>query len=104
MRAGIAAVVGLTAAQAGLFALHLLAPDGGTTMIRRFFPWQVLNLFERPPNAVPLGVVAVTAIAALVVRGRFGLPASSAICWLLALLAIALAGRGVATSLAGALD
>ena len=48
---GAAAVVGgLLFAQAALFALHYLAPSSGQTMIRRFFLWQVVNLFEVPPD------------------------------------------------------
>ena len=48
---GVAIVAGLLAAQAGIFALHYLAPSSGDTMIRRFFLWQVLNLFEVPPRS-----------------------------------------------------
>ena len=49
-RMGAAIAVGLAAAQALLFALHYLAPSSGETMIRRFFLWQVLNLFETPAD------------------------------------------------------
>ena len=31
-----------------LFALHAMDPPSGDTMVRRFFLWQVVNLFERP--------------------------------------------------------
>ena len=44
----IAVGAGLLAAQAAIFALHYFAPSSGETMVRRFFLWQVLNLFERP--------------------------------------------------------
>ncbi len=63
-----AIVAGLIVAQAGIFALHFLAPQSGETMIRRFFLWQVLNLFEQPPLAAPLGVVLIVSLVALVVR------------------------------------
>ncbi|HEX4913194.1 MAG TPA: hypothetical protein VFV51_04510, partial [Vicinamibacterales bacterium] len=43
-----AAVGGLVAGQLVLFAMHALDPPSGDTMVRRFFLWQVLNLFERP--------------------------------------------------------
>lgn len=48
LRATIAIVAGLLAAQALLLALHWMAPTSGGTMVRRFFLWQVINLFERP--------------------------------------------------------
>jgi hypothetical protein len=65
---GAAILAGLAAAQALIMALHFLLPpsDGGGTMIRRFFLWQVLNLFERPAGA-PVGVVgAAVAVGVLV--------------------------------------
>lgn len=54
---GAALVTGLAVAQAVLVALNYAAPANGDTMIRRFFLWQVLNLFEVPHGA-PLGVIA----------------------------------------------
>jgi hypothetical protein len=47
--ATLAVGIGLIVAQAGIFALHFIAPQSGGTMIRRFFLWQVLNLFKQPP-------------------------------------------------------
>ena len=44
----IAVLAGLLAGQAVIFTLHALAPSSGETMVRRFFLWQVLNLFEPP--------------------------------------------------------
>ncbi len=45
----LAAIVGgLVVAQAALFLLHAVDPPSGDTMVRRFFLWQVVNLFERP--------------------------------------------------------
>jgi hypothetical protein len=43
-----ATVGGLLAAQAVLLLLHAIDPPSGETMVRRFFLWQVVNLFERP--------------------------------------------------------
>jgi len=65
-----AIMAGLVVAQAGLFAMHFLAPQSGETMIRRFFLWQVLNLFERPPIAPPVGLALMSAVVALVIRPR----------------------------------
>lgn len=59
--ATIAVVAGLVAGQALLFAFHAMAPSSGETMVRRFFLWQVLNLFERPGERqfmIPLIVMA----------------------------------------------
>ncbi len=70
-------VAGLVAGQLAIFAVHALAPPtNGDVMVRRFFLWQVLNLFERPPLDLPrllpvaalAGVVVASAIA--FVRGR----------------------------------
>ena len=58
-----AATAGLLAAQALLMGLHFVTPEsGGSTMIQRFFLWQVLNLFEQPQGA-PLGAIFATLIA-----------------------------------------
>ena len=45
-----ATVGGLLSAQAVLLLLHAIDPPSGETMVRRFFLWQVVNLFERPGN------------------------------------------------------
>jgi hypothetical protein len=58
--------IGLAAAQAALMAVHFAVPHsagGGDTMIRRFFLWQVLNLFETPRGA-PVGLVAALVVLA----------------------------------------
>ncbi len=77
MRRAAWLVAGLVAGQLALFAVHALAPSGnGDVMVRRFFLWQVLNLFERPPLDLPrllpvaalAGVVAASALA--FIRGR----------------------------------
>ncbi len=60
--ATIAVAAGLVAGQAVLFALHYFAPSSGDTMVRRFFLWQVLNLFERPGDrqfVIPLVVMVI---------------------------------------------
>lgn len=67
---GIAA--GLALAQVGIFLLHFAAPRSGSTMIKRFFLWQVLNLFERPPLAAPLGLVLIAGLVALLLRPSTG--------------------------------
>jgi hypothetical protein len=64
-----ATVVGLAAGQGVLLALHAIEPSSGETMVRRFFLWQVLNLFEVPGDrqfAIPL--VAVTVLVLLAPR------------------------------------
>jgi hypothetical protein len=65
--AAAAVVVGLIAAQALLFGLHYFAPSSGDTMVRRFFLWQVLNLFERPDDRqfmIPVVVMVLGVIVA----------------------------------------
>jgi hypothetical protein len=68
-----AVVVGLIAAQAVLFVLHALEPSSGETMVRRFFLWQVLNLFERPADRQFGIVLTAMVIAWLVVPKRAAL-------------------------------
>ena len=43
-----ATIAGLLGGQLVLLALHAMDPPSGDTMVRRFFLWQVVNLFERP--------------------------------------------------------
>jgi hypothetical protein len=65
-RATVAVVAGLAAGQLFLFTLHWLTPGSGETMVRRFFLWQVLNLFERPAPrqfTMPLVAMAVAWLA-----------------------------------------
>lgn len=50
LNGGIAIASGLLLAQLAVFALHYAVPSSGETMIRRFFLWQVVNLFETPPD------------------------------------------------------
>jgi hypothetical protein len=66
LRVALAMGVGLAAGQLLLFALHGMAPSSGETMVRRFFLWQVLNLFERPGDRqfmIPLLVMVIGWIA-----------------------------------------
>lgn len=69
--ASLAILAGLGAAQVLLVSLHFLMPPsgGGGTMIRRFFLWQVLNLFERPSGA-PVGVVCAAVVVGLLLAPR----------------------------------
>lgn len=72
-------LAGLVAGQLAIFAVHALAPPtNGDVMVRRFFLWQVLNLFERPPLDLPrllpvaalAGVTVVSVLAFLGARRR----------------------------------
>ncbi len=65
--AAIAIIAGLVAGQAILLAFHYAAPTSGDTMVRRFFLWQVINLFERPGDRqfmIPLIVMVIAWVAA----------------------------------------
>jgi len=73
----VAVIAGLVGAQAAIFAVHAMAPPtNGDVMVKRFFLWQVLNLFEHPPldlaRAWPLAAAAggAVAVALAVVRAR----------------------------------
>ena len=62
-----ASTTGLVLAQLLLLGLHALEPSSGETMVRRFFLWQVINLFERPGDrqfGIALMVVLVAAVIA----------------------------------------
>ncbi len=68
VRRTAAVVAGLVAAQAAIFAVHAMAPpSNGDVMVKRFFLWQVLNLFEHPPldlaRAWPLAAAIGGAVA-----------------------------------------
>lgn len=67
LRMTAATVAGLVIGQLILFALHYLAPASGDTMVRRFFLWQVLNLFERPGDRqfmIPIVIMVIGWIVA----------------------------------------
>ena len=75
LAAAVAVGVGLLAAQATLFALHALEPSRGETMVRRFFLWQVLNLFEVPASRQYGVLLAAMVVAWLIVPARAALAA-----------------------------
>ncbi|MEO8681268.1 MAG: glycosyltransferase family 39 protein [Vicinamibacterales bacterium] len=80
LKATAAVVAGLLAAQAAIFVFHYLAPSSGETMIRRFFLWQVFNLFEVPPDR-QFGIVFLSMLLAwLLVPARAGLTLVIALC------------------------
>lgn len=93
LAAAAAIVFGLMAAQGLLFGLHALEPVSGETMVRRFFLWQVLNLFEVPGDR-QYGLVLTLMVVAWVLA-----PARAAITTVVALSATAMV---VAFSLARA--
>ena len=71
----VAIAGGLVAAQAVIFLVHAMAPPtNGDVMVKRFFLWQVLNLFERPPldlaRAWPIAAAAGGAVAAALAAVR----------------------------------
>ena len=86
-----AVLVGLAAAQATLFVLHALEPGNGETMVRRFFLWQVLNLFEVPADRQYGVVLAVMVMTWLVVPARAALAAVIALCATAMVIAFSLA-------------
>jgi len=62
VHAALSVVAGLVIGQAILFALHASMPSSGDTMVRRFFLWQVVNLFERPGDrqfGIPIVVMVI---------------------------------------------
>ena len=64
-----AAVVGLALGQLLLLALHALEPASGETMVRRFFLWQVINLFERPGDR-QFGIALVVALVGTIIAPK----------------------------------
>lgn len=80
LAATAAVTVGLVVAQGGMFLLHALEPSSGETMVRRFFLWQVLNLFEAPPTGQYGTVLVALVIAWLLSPGRAVLGATIALC------------------------
>lgn len=76
-----AAAAGLLIGQLALFALHAMDPPSGDTMVRRFFLWQVLNLFERPGDrqfGIALVVMALAVLLAPRRKARWAIGALSA--------------------------
>ena len=87
----VAVVVGLAAAQAALFWLHALEPSSGETMVRRFFLWQVLNLFEVPADRQYGFLLAAMVLAWLIVPRRAALATVLALCGTAMVIAFSLA-------------
>ena len=91
--ATLAVVSGLVIGQLVLFGFHYAAPTSGDTMVRRFFLWQVLNLFERPGErqfVMPLVVMVI------------GLIAAPKRAWMISVVALSIAAAVFAFSLAQA--
>jgi hypothetical protein len=75
-----AAVAGLLLGQLVIFAMHALDPPSGDTMVRRFFLWQVINLFERPGDRQFGIALVVMVLGVLLMPRRKGLWIVSALC------------------------
>ena len=91
--ATLSVMAGLVIGQAVLFALHASVPSSGETMVRRFFLWQVINLFERPGDR-QFGIpIVVMVIAWLVAPKR---------AWAISVVALSIAAAMFAFSLAQA--
>jgi hypothetical protein len=88
-----AVIGGLVAAQATIFALHALQPAAGETMVRRFFLWQVLNLFVGPGDRQFMVPVAVMLIACVAAPKR---------AWTISVVALSMTSMIIALSLARA--
>ena len=69
LRSTAAAAAGLMLGQLLLFALHALEPSSGEAMVRRFFLWQVINLFERPGDR-QFGIALVVALVGMVIAPK----------------------------------
>jgi hypothetical protein len=91
--ASVAVIAGLIGAQAAIFALHALQPAAGETMVRRFFLWQVLNLFVRPGSGQFMVPVVVMVIAWIAAPRR---------AWLITVIALSLSAMMIAFSVARA--
>jgi hypothetical protein len=86
-----AVVAGLLAAQAALFGLHALEPASGETMVRRFFLWQVLNLFEVPGDRQYGLVLTLMVVAWVLAPARAALIGVTALCGTAMVVAFSLA-------------
>jgi hypothetical protein len=71
LKATSAIVTGLLLAQALLLAMHAIDPPSGETMVRRFFLWQVVNLFERPGDR-QFGIAFVVMVIAVLIAPKRG--------------------------------
>jgi hypothetical protein len=90
-QAGLAIALGLLAPQLVLFALHYLVPSSGGTMIRRFFLWQILNFFERPPDRQFGIALVVMVIGWLIAPARWRLILVGSLCAVAMILGISTA-------------
>ena len=79
LAATAAIAAGLLVAQVVLFALQALEPARGETMVRRFFVWQVLNLFEVPAARQYGVLLAAMVVAWLIAPARAALAAAIAL-------------------------
>ncbi len=98
-------VAGLAAGQIAIFAVHALAPpSNGDVMVRRFFLWQVLNLFELPPlalpRALPLAALAGVVLSSGLALARWRVSPAAATLMLVGGTAAALGQLGVAPAIA----
>ncbi|HUU33838.1 MAG TPA: hypothetical protein VMW48_07220, partial [Vicinamibacterales bacterium] len=105
VRRAAGVVGGLVAGQLAIFAVHALAPpSNGDVMVRRFFLWQVLNLFERPPldlpRTLPLAALAGAVVASGLALARWRVSPASATLVLVGGTAAALGQLGVAPAIA----
>ena len=89
----LSVIAGLVIGQAVLFGLHYAAPASGETMVRRFFFWQVINLFERP-GARQFAMPFVVMLVAVVVAPRRA--------WTISVIALSIAVMILAFSIAQA--
>ncbi len=80
LNTAVAIAGGLLLAQLAIFALHYAVPSNGDTMIRRFFVWQVVNLFERPPDQQFGIAVVVMVVGWLIAPRRAALISVIALC------------------------
>lgn len=91
--ATLSVAAGLVIGQLILFAFHYAAPASGDTMVRRFFLWQVLNLFEAPGDRQFMIPVVVMLIAWIVAPKR---------AWMVSVVALSIAAAMFAFALARA--
>jgi hypothetical protein len=98
--------LGLVAGQTAIFVVHALAPpSNGDVMVRRFFLWQVLHLFERPPldlpRALPVAALAGALVASGLALARWRINPAAATLMLVGGTAAALGQLGLAPVVAG---
>jgi hypothetical protein len=88
--ATIAVIAGLVIGQAMLFGLHASVPSSGGTMVRRFFLWQVINLFERPADR-QFGIPLVAMVICLLIAPKRAWPIVTALSIAAAIVAFSIA-------------